>query len=597
MPHELLAQISTSVLEETLFTFLGAFPSNKHMSDPHQLNSGAGLKTLQLNEINPKEIKMFTNRSFYLFIVVFLIVTACAPRVAMTPEPTSAPAATPAQIEPVTLRLAVADAEDRPSDPYVREFIEQVKTLSEGNITIEPIWDAGADTTPVFEQGVVKVVKEGHYDLGLAASRAFDSQSITSFQALQAPFLITNEALAEAVAASDIATRMLERLSSAGAVGLSLWPEYLRHPISDKPILSPNDFEGATVSVVPSEISHMLIETFGGSPMFGDRAYQAAEAGLGQGFSATGTPTATGNVIFFPKFQVLFANGAAFEKLSEAQRNILREAAIATQKKAIAEHPSEVELGAAWCADGGTVVMASEEQVAAFEAAAQPVFEEIQQTPFNAEMIAAIRELKAKTDPAPGAEACQPDVAQPSAVPSAENQVWSTDLPPNGTWQAERTIDDFVPTGMLVSVAEREFAGVYTKTFKDGKYTMIFEDLQGQLHRCQGDYELVEEDIVRLTITSDPHECSFGPDDFQWRIDDEGLHLHLVASNGGPPGVEWTPFYEATPWQKVEEWSQGLPPNGVWQVELTTDDFVSMGVMKSVAETEWAGVYTITFED
>jgi hypothetical protein len=182
-------------------------------------------------------------------------------------------------------------------------------------------------------------------------------------------------------------------------------------------------------------------------------------------------------------------------------------------------------------------------------------------------------------------------------VPSAENQVWSTDLPPNGTWQAERTIDDFVPTGMLVSVAEREFAGVYTKTFKDGKYTMIFEDLQGQLHRCQGDYELVEEDIVRLTITSDPHECSFGPDDFQWRIDDEGLHLHLVASNGGPPGMEWTPFYEATPWQKIEEWSQGLPPNGVWQVELTTDDFVSMGVMKSVAETEWAGVYTITFED
>ena len=142
--------------------------------------------------------------------------------------------------------------------------------------------------------------------------------------------------------------------------------------------------------------------------MFGDEGYQAAESGLRQGFSLTGTPTATGNVIFFPKFQVLFVNGAAFEKLSETQQNILRQAAIATQKKAIAEHPSEVDAATAWCADGGSIVMASDEQVAAFEAAAQPVFEHIEQDPLNAALIAAIRELKANTEPSPGAEACAP---------------------------------------------------------------------------------------------------------------------------------------------------------------------------------------------
>ncbi len=104
--------------------------------------------------------------------------------------------------------------------------------------------------------------------------------------------------------------------------------------------------------------------------MMGDNDYQAAESGLRQGASLTGTPTATGNVIFFAKFQVFFANGAAFEKLSEEQRTILREAAAATQKKAIAEHPSEVDATKAWCADEGTVVLASAEQVAAFEVAA-----------------------------------------------------------------------------------------------------------------------------------------------------------------------------------------------------------------------------------
>jgi hypothetical protein len=92
----------------------------------------------------------------------------------------------------ITLQLAVADAGTL-SEPYVLAFIEQVKTLSDGSITVEPTWEAGSDTTPVFEQGVAKIVKEGQYDLGLAGSRAWDSLGITSFQALQAPFLITDD--------------------------------------------------------------------------------------------------------------------------------------------------------------------------------------------------------------------------------------------------------------------------------------------------------------------------------------------------------------------------------------------------------------------
>lgn len=48
-----------------------------------------------------------------------------------------------AQNKPVTLRLAVADAQGRPSEPHVLEFIEQVNTLSDGSVTIEPVWDAG----------------------------------------------------------------------------------------------------------------------------------------------------------------------------------------------------------------------------------------------------------------------------------------------------------------------------------------------------------------------------------------------------------------------------------------------------------------------
>lgn len=372
---------------------------------------------------------MFTNRWFYLLTMVALLTAACAPQVA----------ATPAENKPVTLRLAVADEEGRPSDPNVREFIEQVKALSNGNIIIEPIWDAGADTESGFESGTIELVIGGKADLGLAASRAWDTENITSFEALQAPFLIDNDALAIAVAQSDVARRMLENLSSAGVVGLTLWTEDLRHPFSippNKPLLLPDDFAGLNVRVTPSDISNMLIETLGGKPVSGDADYQGAESGLRQGFSLTGTPIATGNVTFFAKFQVLVANGAAFEKLSDAQRDVLRQAAEATQKKAIAEHPSEIDAATAWCADGGTIVLASDEQVAAFQTAAQSVFDKLQQESFNSESIAAIRELKANTQSSQGAQACAPTAAIPTQA-STENQTWSAGLPPNGVWQVE----------------------------------------------------------------------------------------------------------------------------------------------------------------
>ena len=299
------------------------------------------------------------------------------------------PVQPPAAEAPITLRFAISDAKGgKPSEPYELEFIDQVHTLSKGRITIEPTWDAGTGTFDGFERGAIQRVLTGKYDLGLEASRTWDSESLTNFQALSAPFLITNDALAEAVATSDVATQMLDSLPPAGLVGLTLWPEDLRHPFSvvpGKSVLSPQDLAGLNMRASPSAVTYQLIDALGAIPMFGDTDYQAAESGLRQGASLTGKPTATGNVTFYPKFQVLFANRDAIGRLSDEDRTVLRQAAAAAQKKAIAEHPRELAAATAWCADGGTIVLASAEQVAAFEQVAQPIFAQIEQDPLNAD--------------------------------------------------------------------------------------------------------------------------------------------------------------------------------------------------------------------
>ena len=502
-------------------------------------------------------MKEFTHRLLYLLVVIVCLVTACAPQAAATSTVASAPVATATQAEPITLRFAIADFDDALSRPYVLEFIEQVKSLSNGNITIEPTWDAGSATEAGFETGVIQLVRKGQYDLGLAASRAFDNENITSFQALQAPFLIDNDALSKAVATSDTALQMMGDLSSAGMIGLTLWPEDLRHPFSlipDKPILTPEDFAGLNIRATRSRVTYTLIETLGGKPMFGDDGYEGAESGLRQGASLTGTPIATGNVTFFAKFQVLFANGSAFEKLSEEQRNILREAAAVVQKKAIAEHPSEAEAGIAWCTDGGSIVLATDAQVASFEAAAQPVSNQIEQDPNNAKLVGAIRELKAKIEPSQGAKACNGVVVQSGSEASAENEVWSEGLPPNGVWQVELTSDDFLRMGVIRSAAA-DWVGTYTTKYENGR---AIEDFQGPMRttHCEADLEVVG-NVVRqtYTISNPPRVCTDPPVilEFQWRLEADGLHFHLVSMSEQGAFLENAAVFEAKPWLKIAD--------------------------------------------
>lgn len=501
------------------------------------------------------------SKNYYLNLMVVLLsavfaLGACSPQAGPVATATSQPVASPTPSGPVVLRFAIADNHGEPSEPYAQEFIDQVKQLSDGEIIIEPIWDSGDASQAGFEGRIVEQVKSGQADVGLAASRAWDTQDILSFQALQAPFLIDNDALAEAVATSDIAARMLADLSQYGMTGLALWPEDLRHPFSlmpDKSILSPTDFAGRNVRVTTSRTSERLIETFGGAPSYGSGDFEVAESGLRQGLSLSGTPTATGNVTFFPKYQVLFVNGDAFGKLSDAQQAILGEAAAAAQQKAIAEHPSEVEAARTWCSDFGAVVLASDEQIAEFEKAAQPVFDWIQQDPRNAELVAAIRELKATTPASPAVEACAYALAQQVPTLDASAQTWSPGLLPNGVWQVTLTNDDVIKMGVSAGKAP-DWSGVYTLTFQDGNFTNYWlgtEDYgKGDTALCKGPMVLVD-DYVSITFTDRGGNDCFGDTDaFQWRIDDQGLlHFHMVNN----PAIEVKAAYEAKPYEKIAD--------------------------------------------
>src|SRR5262245_42066066 len=140
-----------------------------------------------------------------------------------------------------------------------------------------------------------------------------------------------------------------------------------------------------------------------------------------------------------------------------------------------------------------------------------------------------------------------PQTSAPSAAaPDAEAEEWSKGPLPNGTWTVELSIEDFVDRGVSSSDAAG-WEGVGTFTFQDG--TVVYRHLGASSYECNGTYEVVE-NFVRVTY-SEQGVCAGVVEDIRWRLDEDGLHFHLIAAQNTPYDVDKAAS-EAKPWQKSE---------------------------------------------
>jgi TRAP-type C4-dicarboxylate transport system substrate-binding protein len=311
--------------------------------------------------------------------------------------------------DPIVLRLGTGDPLGRPDTPVVGRFANAVEELSDGRMRVEVVWEAAGSSDPPngHDQGVVGLVQDRDLDLGWVAARTWDTMGVTSFQALQAPFLITDQELLAAVLASPMAAEMMTGLDDAGVVGLGMYPDGLRYPLGyAAPIASLEDFDGAAIRLVPSEATDSLIRALGGRPVYGLNGDEldAAIAGGdidGTEISLALAPTVaqdvaprsvvTGNVVLFPRVNTLFAGRELMATLSDEQQAIL--AAAAEEAQAVAAELATEDVQA-FCDAGGEIVHASRAEVAAMERAAQPVYGSFEADPTTKSFIEQIRELK-----------------------------------------------------------------------------------------------------------------------------------------------------------------------------------------------------------
>ena len=443
---------------------------------------------------------------------------------------------------PVTLRMVTVEYKGAPYADGVAEFARQVEDLSAGSVRLDIVWNGAVEYFggfgPGADQKVAGLVQNGELDLALIPARAWDELGVTSLQALQAPFLVSNEDLVEQVVQTELAGELLAGLDQAGVVGLALLPEGLRHPVGfEHPLLRLADFSGATIRSLPSNATQRLFEALGAKPVdiWGD-AFDAAAAngeidGAESGFAWFGSmpssSTFTANITLYPKVNALVANEDAFGRLSNEHQRVLREAAAKAVRYVVRNAPTEADRAAVYCMNGGAIAFAAEADVAALERAAEPVYDALQADPLTEELIGQIRAMKAQATSSDDAVSpCGPASSGPPPTTNAEPSEF-----PEGVYRADLPPEYLIEKGMDAQTAY-ELGGINTLTFKDGRWHGHLQSPHNPPD-CGGPYSV---EAGRISLYDD--QCGAGHLVMSARWKPEDGELTFFDIRDGRP-LEW----------------------------------------------------------
>lgn len=318
-----------------------------------------------------------------------------------------------------TLNIGYVTTAQHPYGLALQAFADKVAADSGGKLAINllPTYGGGNDLTLLDD------VAGGTVDGGSVSSAVWDGKEVTSFEALQMPFLITSYAVLSGVLNSPIAADMLKGTEKLGITGLAIHEGGLRKPVANGACLTaPADFDGAKIRSVESPVLVDGLSALGANPTplpladvylaLKQGTVDAMEANLGLIFTQKFyevTTCITGNVNLWPFPTVLGMNTERWNSLSEEEQGWLTDAAAEIDDESIAvlTDPSST-LVADLCATGlkfGTATPADQE---ALRAAVEPVYEQYTANEETAAFVEAIEEIKAET-PAPPAPAPYPD--------------------------------------------------------------------------------------------------------------------------------------------------------------------------------------------
>jgi len=443
------------------------------------------------------------------------------------------------------LSIAVPDPAATHESQLARQFAATVRRLSRGKLRLEIRYLAGGDHADA-EPRAIDQVRDGDADLGWIAARAWDERGVTTLRALQAPFLITNYALLDAVLRSSTGTRMLFGLRRAGVVPLALVPGLLRHPVGIRRLFrGVSDFRGARIRVFPSRVTDALMRALGATPVHLSASGVVRDAVDGDELAlfpaVDGIPTV--NVLFFPKVITVFANRSTYHHLSKQMQAVLLEAARDVERsntsfpvrQAIAY---ENVLIRQYCTPGRRVATATPTELAALRRSTRSVYAELDRDPRTAAAIRAIRRLARDLPHASPVAAPPRCLTQSIAASHLSTGARLLD----GTYRHVLTAAGAIAFGPPATNPGNHYPMVITTVLRGGRWIAnSSEPPDGGTYRISGDR-------ITFTLRSDTMRFTF-------RRTSGGLILTPVP--GMDPGDAW--IMSGSEWRRLGKPISRLP--------------------------------------
>lgn len=380
----------------------------------------------------------------------------------------------PEDAKPVTLTIGTTEPAGRPAASMIDVFAERVSALSKGRVRVKTVYAAGLThhsmPTRELEASLIGLVRAGKLQLALVPTRAFQAQGVSSFQGLQAPFLITSDALAAKATSGPISRRMLAGLGKVKLTGLALANEGLRRPFGFKKALTrPADFKGIKIRAIPSKPTWDLLKALGATPvdLNGDAYQDAIDNGTIQATESSlalaPVPYTASNIVFFPKINAVVANTAALKGLDAASVVAVRKAALEMRAWALA-NLTEQRARAEYC-KYNTIVSAPRASVRALVSLAAPVLARMRKDPIARRLIA---QIEAAGMPGPIAPCGQKAVKEKRAPVGS--------LIPKGVYRGAHVSEQQLLAAGASPGEARGNSGVLTLTVtSDGRQTLRYD--------------------------------------------------------------------------------------------------------------------------
>ena len=459
----------------------------------------------------------------------------------------------------VALELAVLEYPGKPAARIAERFAQRVDDLSNGSMRVTisywPTRFERATPSGRIEASAIRAVRAGEPQLGLIPSHAFEAQGVTTFRALQAPFLIASSSHAARVTTGPLVDRLQAGLPRIALTGLGLVPEGLHRPFGFlKPLVSPADFAGLAIRADSSRATRDVLSVLGARrvPLEAEDSDTSVYSGFVN--DASSLPNAdddfpqaayaAGNIALFPKIDVIVASADAFGDLRPEQRAVLRRAAVEARAASIPA-AAERAAAAAFCRAGGTIVAATADEARALRTKVAPLLDAMRRDPATSATIASIERLGGVVTPVRPCGPTQSSITSASA--DYPRSVRDSLLPPVGSY---RRI--FTAAQLRAAAADdaevRSNLGVTTLTFAGPRYELDFAlewRSPTDRPRCRGHVELVER---RVKLAWNPATPCTEYIAFSWRR--AGRDLAIVALD---PRTEarWTKAFLGT-WKLVD---------------------------------------------